>query len=107
LLNETEKQQVQILAVSLDSHDESHLMAEEISKYPGKLDYPLLSDAGHRVVDSYGIYNPAEEKPGIPYPAVYLINKEGAVAYRFLDESGRRATNEQVREQLKALGAVN
>ena len=107
MLTPAEKQNVQILAISLDTHDESRLMAEEISKYPGALDFPLLSDGGHRVVDRYGIYHPAEVKPGIPYTATYIINKDGVVVHRFFDETGHRPSNEQVREQLKAAGAVN
>ena len=97
---------MQILAVSLDTAEEAHLMAEEISKYPGALDFPLLSDPEHRVVDRYGIYHPAEVKPGIPYTITYIINKDGVVAHRFYDETGHRPSNEQIREQLKAAGAV-
>ncbi len=82
-------------------------MAEEIAKYPGQLDFPLLTDLEHRVVDTWGLSNPAEFKPGIPYPSVYVIGKDGVVAERFLDEKGARPTNEQVREMLKAAGAVN
>ena len=106
MLTPAEKEQVQILAISLDTPDESRLMAEEISKYPGALDFPLLSDSGHRVVDRYGIYHPAEIKPGIPYTVTYIINKDGVVAHRFYDEHGHRPTNEQLREQLKVAGAV-
>jgi len=107
LLTPAEKANVQILAVSLDTPAESRTMAEEISQAPGELDFPLLSDVGHRVAATYGIVNPNEVKPGIPYPSVFIINKEGVVAHRFLDEHGSRPTNEQVREQLKALGVVN
>ena len=107
MLTPAEKQNVQILAISLDTHDDSKLMAEEISKYPGQLDFPLLSDTEHHVVDRYGIYHPAEVKPGIPYTTTYIINKEGVVAYRFFDETGHRPSNEQIREQLKAAGAIN
>mgnify|MGYP000876623210 FL=1 len=98
---------MQILAVSLDTHAESRTMAEEIAKYPGQLDYPLLADTGHHVVDDYALGNPHEFKAGIPYPCVYVIGKDGVVVDRFLDETGVRATNEQVRAMLKAAGAVN
>jgi peroxiredoxin len=107
LLTPAEKAHVQILAVSLDTHDESRTMTEEISQFPGTLDFPLLSDAGHHVAATYGIVNPNEVKPGIPYPSVFIINKDGVVVYRFLDKFGARPSNEQVREQLKVLGVVN
>jgi peroxiredoxin len=107
LLTPAEKANVQILAVSLDTPAESRTMAEEISKFPGQLDYPLLSDVGYRVAAAYGIVNSKEVKPGIPYPTVFIINKEGVVVHRFLDEHGARPANEQLREQLKAQGAVS
>ncbi|MBI1761683.1 MAG: redoxin domain-containing protein [Acidobacteria bacterium] len=107
MLSPTEKQNVQILGISLDTHEESRVMAEEIAKHPGQLDFPLLTDVEHRVVDTYGLSNPAEFKAGIPYPCVYVIGKDGVVIDRFLDESGVRATNEQVRAMLKAAGAVS
>jgi peroxiredoxin len=107
LLTPAEKQNVQILGISLDTHQESRVMTEEIAKDPGQLDFPLLSDTEHRIVDAYGLSNPAEFKPGIPYPCVYVIGKDGVVLERFLDETGVRATNEQVREMLKVVGAVS
>lgn len=102
---------MQILAVSMDTHEESKQMTDLIStkEYPGKLDFPLLEDVNHKVIDAYGLYNPIEEdiKPGIPYPTVYVINKEGKVTKRFQHlESGERATDEEIREELKRLGAV-
>jgi alkyl hydroperoxide reductase subunit AhpC len=71
------------------------------------MDYPLLQDLNHETIGRYGIYNPAESKPGIPYPAVYVINKEGVVAWRYLDaERYSRAPNEEIRAALQRIGAV-
>ena len=106
-MSPTEKQKVQILAISIDPHEESRLMIEEITKYPGKLDFPLLFDRDHLTVDRYGIYHPAEVKPGIPYTITYIIKPDGTVFHRFYDETGHRPGNEQLREQLKALGVVS
>jgi peroxiredoxin len=85
-------------------------MAENIRYLPGKFDFPLLSDPDHKVVDLYGIHNPADRgvRESLPYPVVYLINKEGVVAYRFFDEVNfTRPTNEQIREEMKKLGWVS
>lgn len=93
----------------MDSHDESRDMTYKIINYPGKLDFPLLQDTNHEVVDRYGIFNPEEVsfKPGIPYPAVYLINKDGIVMHRFLDaQKYHRPANEELRTELKRLGMV-
>jgi alkyl hydroperoxide reductase subunit AhpC len=82
-------------------------MIREIEQWPGKMDYPLLEDKDHKTISRYGVYNPAEFKPGIPYPVVYIINKDGLVMERLLDEERlSRATNFQIREALQRIGAV-
>ncbi len=107
LLAPEEKQNAQIIAISNDTHAESQVMLTEISEMPGTFDFPLLEDKGFKVIGRYGIFNPAEFKPGIPYPAVYIINKDGMVIERFIDvERGFRATNFQIREALQRVGAV-
>ncbi len=93
----------------MDTHEESKDTTSQIIAQPGKLDFALLRDKNHEVVDRYGIFNPAEVsfKPGIPYPTVYLINKDGIVAHCFLDaEKYHRPTNDEVRAELKKLGMV-
>lgn len=109
MLSVSEKKETRILAVSMDSHDESRNLKYQIINEPGELDFPLLSDLHHEVTDHYGIFNPTEVsfKPGIPYPAVYLINKEGVVVHRFLDaEKYHRPTNQELRDEMKKLGMV-
>lgn len=98
---------MQIIGISIDTRDETENTLIEMSKYAGKADFPLLEDRGHAVIDRYGIYNPAEFKPGIPYPAVYVIDKAGVVRARYLDaEKYTRASNEWIREELARIGAV-
>ncbi len=107
MLSEGEKQEVQVLAISFDTHDESQVMLRQIEQWPGKMDYPLLEDKDHQTISRYGVYNPSEFKPGIPYPAVYIIGKDGLVMERLLDaETLTRATNFQIREALQRAGAV-
>jgi len=108
LLSAREKQDVQILAVSLDTHLDSENLLNETAKMPGDLDFPLLEDKGHEVIDRYGIRNPVEVKPGIPYPTVYIINHQGIITHRFVDpENYTRPSNEEIREELKRIGAVH
>lgn len=119
LLNDEEKKNVAILAISKDSHNDSRKMIEETNKpeYPGVFDLTLLSDTPHKVIDQYGLYNPAEEQfdvdtnsfkeSGIPYPMTYIINKDGIVVSRLFDQvTYQRPTNEQVRSELLRVGAV-
>jgi peroxiredoxin len=107
LLSESEKKEIQIVALSQDTHDEARNMGYQIVNQPGKLDFPLLEDRHHEVVDRYGIVNPTDTyKAGLPYPAVYIINKQGVIVHRFLDEKGSRPTNQDLRSALKKTGLV-
>jgi len=107
LLSDREKQNVQIIGISIDSREDTQNTLIEVSKFPGKADYLLLEDRGHATVDRYGIFNPAEFKPGIPYPTTYIVDKQGLITHRFIDPvTYERASNEQIRSALKELGAV-
>lgn len=107
LLSEKEKEGVQIIGVSNDTREDTQNTLIEMSKFPGKADYLLLEDRGHATVDKYGISNPSEFKPGIPYPVTYIIDKQGQVTHRFIDAVHyERASNEWIRGALKELGAV-
>jgi peroxiredoxin len=73
----------------------------------GKLSFPLLSDPNHKVIDGYGLRDPAykEEKVyGIPHPAVYIINKDGKVTWAKIESDYRkRPTNDELRAALNTL----
>ena len=73
----------------------------------GKLSFPLLSDPNHKVIDGYGLCDPAykEEKVyGIPHPAVYIINKDGKVTWAKIESDYRkRPTNDELRAVLNTL----
>ena len=75
----------------------------------GEVAYPLLSDSGHRTIDAYGLHDSAYdggEFDGIPHAAVYLIARDGRVAWRQVsDDYKKRATNEEIRAALGALKA--
>jgi thioredoxin-dependent peroxiredoxin len=107
LLSDKEKQSVQVIGVSNDTREDTQNTLIEVSKFPGKADYLLLEDRGHATVDRYGINNPAEFKPGIPYPVTYIIDRQGRITHRFVDPVHyERATNEWIRDALKEIGAV-
>ena len=69
----------------MDTPTQSREFAEKIAADGlGAVAFPLLSDPGHRVIDAYGLRDPAytEQKfDGIPYAAVYVIDKTGRVAW--------------------------
>ena len=77
--------QVRIYAISVDGPAESKQFAEKISADgKGEVTFPILSDPSHQVIDAFGIRDPAyngQKFEDIPYPSVYLIDKDGRVAW--------------------------
>jgi peroxiredoxin len=73
--------------------------------------FPILSDKGHRVIDAYGIRDPdynGQKFEGIPHPSVYVIDKDGRVAWAKVETDYKERPNSQdVRAALKKLGMVN
>src|SRR5215510_11617863 len=100
LLTKTQKERVQILAVSVDNHEESKKFGAMLrQRFEGEFDFPLLEDKDHKVIDRYGIFNP--DGRGWPYPATYVIDPKGIVRWRFVEvDYKKRATNEQIRREL-------
>ncbi len=111
------KEKTQILAVSIDTHEDSQklltLLAQEPSDKdsrsvagartgPTTVDFPLLEDANHRVIDRYGLLNPKSK--GWPHPATYVIDKQGIVRWKFVEVDYKvRATNDMILQALKTL----
>ena len=96
----------QVLAVSVDTHEQTHeLLAELGARTPTAAGpaLPLLEDQEHRVIARYGIFNPKSR--GWPHPATYVIDKTGMVRWRFVETDYRvRPTNDDILAALKSLG---
>jgi peroxiredoxin len=112
LLDDGLKQSTQILALSPDDVEGARKMVERQAKEQGgPPDFPLLADSDHRVIDRYGQLNPElhknESNPEgyiVPHPAVFVIDQNGVVVWKFTDTDSRvRATNEQILEALTPL----
>jgi peroxiredoxin len=103
LLTPEEKNQVQILAVSVDSHDDSKKFVQKLKeRFTDDLDFPLLEDKDRRVINRYGIFNPNSK--GWPHPATYVLDKQGVVRWRFIETDYRkRPTNAQILEALRKI----
>lgn len=72
----------------------------------GELNFPLLSDAEHKIIDAYGLHDPAYDgqEPGIPHPAVYVIDRTGKIAWAKIESNYReRPANQEIRGALDAL----
>ena len=103
MLNKQEKDKVQILTVSIDSHDDSKKFIQKLlEKFPGEYDFPFLEDKNHKVIDRYGILNP--DGKGWPHPATYVIDTQGIVRWKFVEVNYRkRPSNEQILAELKKI----
>ena len=99
MLKETPKAQVEILAVSVDPHDKAIVMRNKLKNEPG-VDYPMLSDADHRVINRYGLLNDKAIRK-MPHPATIVIDRQGKVQWKFIEvDYKKRPSNEDVLKEI-------
>jgi peroxiredoxin len=108
LLDEAQKHDAEILAVSPDTQEDLLRMMDKIAEEDSvRSDFPFLSDLGLRVINRYGLFNPAGAGGGkyqVPHPGTFVIDKEGIVRWSFVEvDYSIRPSNEQVLEALEAL----
>ncbi len=101
-------ERVRLLTVSVDDHEKSKQLAEKIaSDGKGSVNYAMLSDPGHQIIDAYGLHDPAYDGKrfdGVPHPAVYVIDKDGRVAWARVESDYKvRPSNEDIRAVLASL----
>lgn len=65
-----------MIAISVDPPDKSQKMAEQL-----KIPYPILSDEGHNVIDTYAILDPGGK---ISTAAVFILDKQGVVRWTYV-----------------------
>ena len=99
---------MRLYAVSIDTPEDSRGFDKKIAADgKGGINFPLLSDPGHRVIHAYGLRDPAytEQKfDGVPYPTVYVIDKTGRVAWAEVNQDYKqRSTNQEIRDALNTL----
>jgi peroxiredoxin len=50
-----------------------------------ELPFPILADEDQAVIETWGIFNYRDPKGRpIPYPATYVLEKDGRIAWRYL-----------------------
>jgi len=76
--SELQKLGVQVLAMSTDSRFSHKIWhEEELSKMvPGGIPYPMLSDAGGKIGEMYGVY---DEAGGVDIRGRFLIDPDGII----------------------------
>jgi len=99
---------VRLLAISVDDHEKTKQLMEKIAADGnGPVNYTMLSDPGHKIIDAYGLHDPAYDGKrfdGIPHPAVYVIDKNGRVAWAKVESDYKvRPSNAAIRAALESL----
>jgi peroxiredoxin len=91
-----------VVAVSVDTSEESARLAEELD-----LEFPILSDVQENAIRAWGLVH-ENGKPGggaISRPAIFLVEPEGTISWRRLTDDYRvRLRPEDVLEVLQAAG---
>lgn len=92
-----ESYDTQVLGISIDSPFSNSAWAKSMSG----LSYPLLSDfnPSTEVIQKYGILNPG----GMAERALFIIDKEGKVAYIDVHDISKQPDNEDLFEVLRTL----
>jgi len=106
LLNKDEP--VRLYAISVDKPEESREFAQKIAADgKGEINFQMLADPSHRVIDAYGLRDPAyagQKFEGIPHPSVYIIDKSGRVAWaKVEDDFKQRPGNQEIRTAFEPL----
>jgi peroxiredoxin len=66
----------EVLAISVDSPEKSSKLAAKL-----EVPFPMLSDPGHKVIDTYGILDPGGE---ISRAAVFIVDSKGVVRWSYI-----------------------
>jgi len=106
LLKGNEK--TQLFAVSIDPAGKSLELIKKIeSDGKGNIKYLLLSDSNAKTIDIYNLRDnryTGKEVDGIPFPAVYLIDKDRKVVWAKIEKDYKhRPTNEEIRLEIDKL----
>jgi len=85
-LKEIEATGVRLVALSYDSPATNTTAAAKLG-----LTFPLLSDAGSKVIDAYGIRNheATGRGDGIPHPAVFIVDRQGVIRAKLMRDGYR------------------
>jgi peroxiredoxin len=84
------------------SYDSTNILMRFAAR--SAIPYPLLSDAGSKTIDAYGIRNKEapERWSGIPYPGTFIVGTDGVIRSKlFLDGYKERHAIEALVQALK------
>jgi len=96
---------VKLFALSIDPVERNRELAARIAKDGnGEVNYPILSDPGHKTIDAYGLFDTdylGQEFEGIPHPTVIVIDAERKVQWIKVEPNYRkRPSNAEIRAEI-------
>ena len=97
-INEIKALDAEVLAISADSPENSRQLVESAG-----LEFSILSDLEGKAMDAYGLRHEGASIKGddIARPAVFIIDREGQIAWRVLTDNWRvRVRPEAILKQL-------
>jgi len=100
-IQEIKQADAEVLAVTVDSVSDNASLTRQLG-----LTFRILSDADRTVIDAYGVRHDLGSSPddSIARPAVFVIDREGRIAWRNLTDNWRvRVRPEQLLEVLQGL----
>lgn len=77
---------VQLVAISYDEPATNAAAAKKLG-----LTYPLLSDTGSKVIDTYGVRNHEAKGrgAGVPHPVVFILDQKGEIRVKLMRDGYR------------------
>ena len=92
-LKEFERRGASLVAISVDDLGKTRALAQDLG-----ITFPLLSDVNLEVTRAWGLEDPGN---AIPWPAMYIVTRDGRIAWRSLEETYKvRPSSEVVLEAL-------
>ena len=88
----------ELIAISVDDQAHTWSMGQTTGAK-----FSMLSDTGHKVIDSYGVLNAAEHD-GIAHPAVFIVGKDGLIKYLYVGKNPTdRPSDAAIVEEVKKI----
>jgi alkyl hydroperoxide reductase subunit AhpC len=97
-LSRFQEADTQVLGISVDSIPSHVAWAKSL----GGISYPLLADFNPKgeVAKAYGVYR---DPDGITERALFVIDKDGKVAYKDIHDISKQPDNEEIHDVLRKL----
>ena len=86
-----------IFPISVDRPGHAGLMVKELA-----LGFDILCDVDARVIRLYGRLHLHESRGPIAYPSIFIVQPDGEIVFRALDQKAYRTTPEHLLEFLEA-----